>query len=65
MGRHRGRRVKAAESPQKTALVLSGGGVDAVYEVGVMQALSMGACPSTDFTPIDADIVTGTSAGLI
>lgn len=45
-----------------TALILSGGGAFAAYEVGVLKALSQGV-PATGGQPLDIDIVTGTSAG--
>lgn len=45
------------------ALVLSGGGAFAAYEVGVLKALMTGATPFTGFRRLDPDIVTGTSAG--
>src|SRR5207249_3589521 len=45
--------------------VLSGGGAYAAYEVGVLRALCTGASPATAFTPIDAAVVSGTSAGSI
>jgi NTE family protein len=45
------------------ALVLSGGGAFAAYEVGVLKALMTGATPFTRYRRIDPDIVTGTSAG--
>ena len=45
------------------ALVLSGGGAFAAYEVGVLKALMTGAAPFTRYRRIDPDIVTGTSAG--
>lgn len=45
------------------AVVLSGGGAFAAYEVGVLEALMTGATPFTRHRRIDPDIVTGTSAG--
>ena len=45
------------------ALVLAGGGARAAYEVGVLQALLTGMCPSTAFKPLDFGVVAGTSAG--
>lgn len=45
------------------ALVLSGGGAQAAYEVGVLKALITGATPFTRHRRLDPDIVTGTSAG--
>jgi NTE family protein len=47
----------------KTAVVLSGGGAYAAYEVGVMKALFEGTSLATGRTPLGADIFTGTSAG--
>lgn len=47
----------------KTAVVLSGGGAYAAYEVGVMKALFQGASPATEKIPLYSDIFTGTSAG--
>ena len=46
----------------KVALVLSGGGANGAYEVGVVQALVSGRVPSTD-GPLDPSIFTGTSIG--
>jgi predicted acylesterase/phospholipase RssA len=45
------------------AVVLSGGGGYAAYEIGVLRALCSGDCPVTNFRPIEPDVVTGTSAG--
>jgi NTE family protein len=45
------------------ALVLSGGGAYAAYEVGVMRSLVTGASPATGYTPLDPGVLTGTSAG--
>lgn len=44
-------------------VVLSGGGANGAYEVGVLQALLEGASPATGFRPIDPPIYTGTSVG--
>jgi predicted acylesterase/phospholipase RssA len=49
--------------PSRHALVLSGGGASAAYEVGVMRALLHGESPSTDHRPIQPGILTGASAG--
>ncbi|MBZ5507115.1 MAG: patatin-like phospholipase family protein [Acidobacteriia bacterium] len=46
-----------------SGLVLSGGGARAAYEVGVLKALLNGKSPATDHTPLDFDVVAGTSAG--
>lgn len=58
MGDHGQERVK-----RRHALVLSGGGAFAAYELGVLRALCAGESPGTEYTPIDPAIVTGTSAG--
>ncbi len=50
-------------SGEVQALVLSGGGGNAAYEVGVLKALAAGASPSTNHTPVDPAILTGSSAG--
>ncbi len=46
-----------------TGVVLSGGGANGAYEVGVLKALAAGASPGTGFQPIDPGIYTGTSVG--
>lgn len=51
----------SAES--KTAVVLSGGGADGAYGVGVLKALCGGLSPATDFKPLHPDVFTGTSIG--
>ncbi|HEV3036562.1 MAG TPA: patatin-like phospholipase family protein [Candidatus Angelobacter sp.] len=48
---------------QPHAVVLSGGGAFAAYEIGIMKALFTGASPATAPSPVDPEIVTGTSAG--
>src|SRR5215467_6174949 len=45
------------------ALVLSGGGGNASYEVGVLKALAAGACSATGYGPLDPAILSGSSAG--
>ena len=45
------------------AVVLSGGGAYAAYEIGVMKALFAGMSPALPGVQIDPDIFTGTSAG--
>lgn len=45
------------------AMVLSGGGAYAAYEVGVMKALFSGSSPATEYSPLDVGVLTGTSAG--
>jgi NTE family protein len=47
------------------ALILSGGGAQAAYEVGVMSGLLIGQSPATDYCPLDPAILIGTSAGSI
>jgi predicted acylesterase/phospholipase RssA len=47
----------------KHAVVLSGGGADGAYEVGVLKALFSGKAASTGQVPLDPDIFTGTSIG--
>jgi len=51
------------DSVVKTGLVLSGGGAFGAYEVGVIQALYGGKCPSTSGVALDADVFAGTSVG--
>ncbi len=46
-----------------SAMILSGGGAYAAYEVGVMKALFHGECPATGGTPFNPQVFTGTSAG--
>ena len=48
---------------QNHALVLSGGGSYAAYEVGVIKALTLGRSPASGYRPIEPGICTGTSAG--
>ena len=50
-------------SQPNAALVLSGGGVYAAYEVGVIRALADGCSPVTKGLPFDPAIITGTSSG--
>jgi predicted acylesterase/phospholipase RssA len=45
------------------ALILSGGGAFAAYEVGLMKALFAGKSSATGYAVWEPDIVTGTSAG--
>ncbi len=47
----------------KRALVLSGGGADGAYGVGVLKALLTGASPSTGYQPLNVEIISGTSVG--
>ena len=45
------------------AVILSGGGANGAYEVGVLKALFMGQSAATLHTPLEPDIFTGTSVG--
>jgi NTE family protein len=45
------------------ALVLSGGGANGAYEVGVLKALFQGESPATHYRPLDPAVLTGTSIG--
>src|SRR5262249_50336993 len=47
----------------KHAVILSGGGAEGAYEVGVLKALIAGKSPTTNFTPLEPDVFTGTSIG--
>ena len=47
----------------KHAIILSGGGANGAYEVGVLKALVAGKSPTTNYEPLDPDIITGTSIG--
>lgn len=47
----------------KQAMVLSGGGANGAYEVGVMRALFNGLCPTTGGAPLEPEIFSGTSIG--
>jgi NTE family protein len=47
----------------KHAVVLSGGGADGAYEVGLLKALFSGKSPSTGNESLDPDIFSGTSIG--
>lgn len=51
------------EADHSKAVVLSGGGAYAAYEVGVMKALFTGECPSTGYTFLNPGVLTGTSGG--
>jgi len=52
-----------AEFVSTHAVILSGGGANGAFEVGVMKALFNGRCPATSGQPLDAHIFTGTSVG--
>src|SRR4030095_16417708 len=47
----------------KQAVILSGGGANGAYEVGVMKALFAGLSPATNHEALAPDIFTGTSVG--
>lgn len=48
---------------KRHAVILSGGGANGAYEVGVLKALLMGQSAVTAHAPLDPDIFTGTSVG--
>ena len=48
---------------KKHAVILSGGGANGAYEVGVLKALLMGQSAATNHVPLEPDIFTGTSVG--
>jgi NTE family protein len=48
---------------ERHAVVLSGGGANGAYEVGVLRALFDGASPATGGAPLSAQVFTGTSVG--
>jgi len=54
------RRLSAAA---ETGVVLSGGGANGAYEVGVLEALIRGRSPATGYRPIDPGVYAGTSVG--
>jgi len=47
------------------AVILSGGGAYAAYEVGVMKALFTGECPSNGYSFLNPGVLSGTSGGAI
>jgi predicted acylesterase/phospholipase RssA len=47
------------------ALILSGGGAEGAYEIGVMNALFNGLSAATGYAPLDAEVFTGTSVGAL
>ena len=53
----------AARRPRQHAVVFSGNGYNAAYEVGVLKALLHGVSPSTREEKIQPHIYTGTSVG--
>lgn len=50
-------------SQRPVGLILSGGGANGAYEVGLTRALLEGASPSTLYRPLQPTIFTGTSVG--
>lgn len=48
---------------ERSALVLSGGGANGAYEVGVLKALLGGRSPVTDERPLEPDSIAATSIG--
>ncbi len=52
-----------ARGKHKHAVILSGGGANGAYEVGVLKALLTGQSIATNYAPLDPDIFTGTSVG--
>jgi predicted acylesterase/phospholipase RssA len=48
---------------QRQAVILSGGGANGAYEVGVLKALLTGQSPATEYQALDPHIFTGTSVG--
>lgn len=48
---------------QTQAVILSGGGANGAYEVGVLKALLTGQSPATEYIALEPDIFTGTSVG--
>jgi predicted acylesterase/phospholipase RssA len=48
---------------RKHAVILSGGGANGAYEVGVLKALCAGMSPATDHKPLDPYVFSGTSVG--
>lgn len=50
-------------SQRPIGLILSGGGANGAYEIGLTRALFEGASPSTRFRPLEPTIFTGTSVG--
>lgn len=51
------------EDANRQAVILSGGGANGAYEVGVLKALFTGQSAATGHTPLHPDIFTGTSVG--
>jgi predicted acylesterase/phospholipase RssA len=55
--------VTSSEEQPRSAVVLSGGGANGAYEVGVLKALLSGRSPSTRRVPLQPSVFTGTSIG--
>ena len=53
----------ASDGANTQAVILSGGGANGAYEVGVLKALFMGQSAATRHTPLEPDIFAGTSVG--
>ena len=53
----------ANDNRKLTAVVLSGGGANGAYEVGILKALCNGRSPTTNYQPLEPDIFAGTSIG--
>jgi len=53
----------SARDGRKEAVVLSGGGANGAYEIGVLKALMSGKSHVTGHRPLVPDIITGTSIG--
>ena len=51
------------DSTNTTAVIMSGGGAYAAFEVGVLKALLTGQSPATNYLPLKPQVITGTSAG--
>ena len=49
----------------KEALILSSGGANGAYEVGVMRGLFSGESPATGYLPLDPDVFKGSSIGAL
>jgi NTE family protein len=47
----------------EVGVVLSGGGANGAYEVGVLKALIEGLSPATEYRPVDPAVYAGTSVG--
>jgi NTE family protein len=47
----------------RRAVVLSGGGANGAYEIGVLKALTAGACPTTARQPLEPAAIAATSIG--